>query len=127
MQRRRFLRCRVGLLGVWLAGSAAGVRCFLLADTSYVSWMRGVCECPVSIVWLRGLAVLPFLLLLLTVGLGAPRLLYALGFFKAFAFTFAAGLCLLAGREGLRLLLFSAGEIPVELAAWLRALDRVSG
>ena len=121
---RRFL-----LAFSWIAGLICGIGLCHAAGPSFVSWMRGVCECPVSIGRLTAFTILPFLLSALAVYTSHPGLLFGLAFARAASLSFVCSAVSLGwGSSGwlVRWLLCFGGLLtaPVLYGYWLRHIGR---
>lgn len=123
--------CRKSLVVFWCVGLICGI--FTAAGAGNLSsLMRACCHSRVSIVGLMFVPTLPFLFSAVAVYFSFPRLLYPIGFLKAFSF----GFCLQAvssafGSAGwlMRFLLLFTNcmTIPVLCWFWLRHVDGNTG
>ena len=112
----------------FLTGLGFGVVAYLSAEEALQSMMRSSLYCPVSITSLLIVTCLPFILSVLAVFLSQPTLILAIGFGKAFLFSFVAmGLCdCLQSTGGFLLFLFLCTDvfsIPLIYFFWLRSFS----
>lgn len=121
--------CRFLLAFSWIAGLIGGIGLCHTAGPSFVSWMRGVCECPVSIGRLTAFTALPFLLSALAVFASRPGLLFGLAFIRGVSLSFVCAAVSLgwgiAGWLARWLLCFgSLLSAPILYGYWLRHVGR---
>ena len=121
--------CRFLLAFSWIAGLISGIGLCHAAGPSFVSWMRGVCEYPVSIGRLTAFTVLPFLLSALAVFASHPGLLFGIAFARGVSLSFVcAAVTLCWGNAGwlARWLLCFSGLLsaPILYGYWLRHIGR---
>lgn len=117
--------CRFLLAFSWIAGLICGIGLCHAAGPSFVSWMRGVWECPVSIGRLTAFTILPFLLSALAVFASCPGLIHGLAFVRSVSLSFVcAAVSLSWGSAGwlARWLLCFSGLLsaPLLYGYWLR-------
>lgn len=120
--------CRFLLAFCWIAGLIGGIGLCHAAGPSFVSWMRGVCDRPVSIGRLIAITLLPFLLSALAVFASHPRLLFGIAFVRGVSLSFVCAAVSLswgsAGWLARWLLCFgSLVSAPILYGCWLRHLS----
>lgn len=121
--------CRFLLAFCWISGLVSGIGLCRAAGPSFVSWMRGVCQCPVSIGRQCALTMLPFLLSATAVFASRPGLLYSIAFGKGCLLSFVAAAVQSgwgsAGWLARWLICFgSLLSAPVLYGYWLRHIGR---
>lgn len=117
--------CRFLLAFCWSAGLIGGIGLCHRAGPSLVSWMRGVCDCPMSICRLLAVTLLPFLFSALAVYASHPALLYPFAFVRGLCLSFVAVAVQIgwaeAGWLARWLICFGGlGSAPLLYGYWLR-------
>ena len=120
--------CRLLLAFCWIFGLIGGMGLCRAADPSFLSRMRGVCFCPVSISRLIAFTLLPFLFSALAVFASHPRLLFGIAFVRGVSLSFVcAAISLSWGSAGwLARWLLCFGSLlsaPILYGCWLRHLS----
>ncbi len=111
----------------WVVGMVCGFGLFWYGQCSVGALMRGIFLCPVSIVPLLTVCVIPFLVTAYAVFLSEPWILFAACFGKAVLFSFVfSGIGLSYGSAGwlMRMLLFGDSVCVILLyVLWSRSLS----
>ena len=121
--------CRLLLAFCWIFGLIGGMGLCRAADPSFLSRMRGVCFCPVSISRLIAFTLLPFLFSALAVFASHPGFLCGIAFVRGFVLSFVTMVISLswgsAGWLARWLLCFgSLLSAPLLYGYWLHHIGR---